>query len=251
MHDTPRNEQEGVSVDFRGFNRKEVKYDWKRKVGTSLPDQGSTVVSSILFLPFHGECYIDATVSRCMAWFTTAVASGVPLVFVNIQTEQIVTSEKNNLHGKEISRGKQQSPTTTVELMQGIRLWFLPGVDEVLIEMIPEPGFICVYSVTKGSAADRAGLHQLLEEANAQKHLLVISRLEGKSLMPSTVSSSGLIHCCDHNEIRDTLTSAIDGMDIIQLHIMAWPNQTRPDIHQAIGAATLRPPNVYYHSPPL
>ncbi|XVE70856.1 hypothetical protein DITRI_Ditri10aG0104200 [Diplodiscus trichospermus] len=254
-----------MNVDFRGFNRKEVKYDWKRKVGTYLPDQGSTVVSSILFLPFQCEYYIEATVSRCMAWFTAAISSGAPLVFVNIQTEQIVTSEKMNPTGKEICRGKQQNHTTAVELVQGIRLWFLPGVEEVPLEMIPEPGearfgmdikrtaegFICVNSVTKGSAADRAGLQQLLEEANAKKHLLVISRLEGKSLMPSCVGSNGLIYCCDHNEIRDTLTSAIDQMEIVQLHIMAWPNQTRPHASKAISAATLRPPNGYYHSPPL
>ncbi|XVF48730.1 hypothetical protein PTKIN_Ptkin03bG0213000 [Pterospermum kingtungense] len=254
-----------VHVDFRGFNRKEVKYDWKRKVGTYLPDQGSTVISSILFLPFQDEYYIDATISRCLAWFTATVSSGAPLVFVNIQTEQIVTSEKTNPTGKEISRGKQQNHTTTVELVQGIRLWFLPGVDEVLLEMIPEPGearfgmdikrtdegFIYVYKVTKGSAADRAGLQQLLEEANANKHLLVISRLEGKSVMPTSVSSAGLIHCCHQNEIRNTLTSAIYQMDIIQLHIMAWPNQTRPDTRKAIGAATLQPPNGYYHSMPL
>ncbi|XP_022728864.1 uncharacterized protein LOC111284478 [Durio zibethinus] len=253
-----------LNVDFRGFNRKEVKYDWKRKVGTYLPDQGSTVVSSILFLPFQGEYYIEATISSCMAWFTAAVSSGARLVFVDIQTEQIVTWEKIIPSGKEISRGKQQNPRT-VEFAQGIRLLFLPGVGEVLLEMIPEPeaarfgmdikrtdeGFICVYSVTKGSAADSAGLRQLLEEANAKRHLLVISRLEGKSLMPSSVSSAGLIDCCDHDEIKDTLTSAIDRMDIIQLHIMAWPNQTRPDTQQAIPAATFWPPNGYYHSPPL
>ncbi|EOY30000.1 Uncharacterized protein TCM_037357 [Theobroma cacao] len=255
-----------LNVDFRGFNRKEVKYDWKTKVGTYMPDQGSTVISSILFLPFQGEFSIEATLSRSMAWFTAAVSSGAPLVFVNIQTEQIVTSEKTNPSGKEISRGKQQNHTTTVELLKGIRLWFLPGVDEVSLEMIPEPeegrfgldikrtdeGFICIYSVINGSAADRAGLQQLLEEANAKKHLIVISRLEGKSLMPSSVSSAGLIHCCDHNEIRDTLALAIERMDIVQLHIMAWPNQTRPDTPRAIGAAaTLQPPSGYYHSPPL
>ena len=48
--------------------------------------------------------------------------------------------EKTNPTGKEISQGKQQNHTTTVELVQGIRLWFLSGVDEVLLQMIPEPG---------------------------------------------------------------------------------------------------------------
>lgn len=49
--------------------------------------------------------------------------------------------EKTNQNGKEISRGgKQQNTSTSVELVQGIRLWFLPGVEQVLLEMIPEPG---------------------------------------------------------------------------------------------------------------
>lgn len=104
-------------------------------------------------------------------------------------------------------------------------------------------GFICVFSITKGLAADRAGFRSLYEQACESGHLLVISRLEGKSVMPSTVCVLGLIHCCDHNEIRDTLTSAIDQMEKIQLHIMAWPKQTCP-FTQASGAATLRPPNV-------
>lgn len=49
--------------------------------------------------------------------------------------------EKTNTTEKEItSRGKQQNNTTTMQIVQGIRLWFLPGVSEVLLEMFPEPG---------------------------------------------------------------------------------------------------------------
>ncbi|KAK8975742.1 hypothetical protein V6N11_057584 [Hibiscus sabdariffa] len=240
-------------------------------------------------LTLQGEYYMEATVSRCMAWFSASVSSGAPLVFVNIQTEQIVPSERTNPTAKETCLGKQQNTATPVELVQGIRLWFLPGVEEVSLELIPEPeetrfgieikrtdevnltpnlsfcfffihlndhsipiafpqGFIYVFSVTKDSAADRAGLQQLLEQADAKKHLLVISRLEGKSVTPSSVDSDGFIHCCDHNEIQDTLISAIEGMDIIQLHIMAWPNQTRPENSQAVAAVSLWPINGHHHS---
>ncbi|CAK7352842.1 unnamed protein product [Dovyalis caffra] len=105
-----------------------------------------------------------------------------------------------------------------------------------------DEGFICVYSVTKGSAAGRAGLSDLYEEANKIGHLLVISRLEGKSLMPSSVCSMGLMHCCDQNEIKDSLIYAMDQMDSIQIHLMAWPNHTYASNAKANGVVTLQPP---------
>ncbi|ESR66268.1 hypothetical protein CICLE_v10010315mg, partial [Citrus x clementina] len=231
-----------VNVDGRGFRKQGVKYDWKMKVDTHLPDQRSPVISSVLFPPLQGENSIEATTARCMAWFSAAVSSGVPLVFVNIQTEQIVTS--------------QQNPTTTMQIVLGIRLWFLPGVAEVLLEMTPElgearfgmdikrteEGFFCVYSVTEGSPADRAGMRHLYEEANANGYLLVISRLEGKSVMPSGAICDGHLDCCDHNEIKDTLTSAIDSMEGIHVHIMVWSSQPHPSVSRS-NAATLLPPN--------
>lgn len=98
--------------------------------------------------------------------------------------------------------------------------------------------------MTKGTAADRAGLGHLYGQANQTGHLLVLSRLEGKSLMPSSVSSAGLIHCCDHADIKETLVSAMDQMDTIKLHIMSWPNKnpTTNASSRGIGADTLRPP---------
>ncbi|PON71742.1 PDZ domain containing protein [Parasponia andersonii] len=250
-----------VNSNCREFNKRGVKYEWKVKVDKYLPDHRCTVVSSILFMPLQGERSVPATTTRCMAWFTAAISSGVPLVFVNAQTEQIIlNSEKEkstNVERKETIWGWQQNQTTSIQILQGTRLWFLPGVVEVSLQLIPkhgeerfgmdikrtEEGFICVFSIIKGSAADRAGLRSLYQEACESGQLLVISRLEGKSVMPSNVCAAGLIHCCDHNEIRDTLTSAIDLMEKIQLHIMAWPNQTRP-YSQASAAETLRPPSV-------
>ncbi|XP_024176972.1 uncharacterized protein LOC112182690 [Rosa chinensis] len=247
-----------VNVENRGYNKRGVKYDWKMKVRKYLPDQRCTVVSSILFMPMQGEYCTEATTARCMAWFSAAVSSGAPLVFVNIQTEQTVTSEKINLTGKEVSWSKQQQHhATTVQIVQGIRLWFMPGVAEVSFDLVPqtgevrfgldikrtEEGLICIYSVAKETPADRAGLRSLHEEAYASGYLLVMSRLEGKSLMPSHADISGLIHCCDHTEIKNTLVSAIDQMDRIQIHVMAWSNQARPTTPNttAVGATMLRP----------
>lgn len=105
-------------------------------------------------------------------------------------------------------------------------------------------GFICIYAVTRGTAADRAGLRQLSEQANKTGQLVVISRLEGKSLMPSQASSAGLLHCCDNADIKETLNSAMEDLDTIKLHIMSWPNKMLTDATpRAVGSANLRPPN--------
>ncbi|XP_019241914.1 PREDICTED: uncharacterized protein LOC109221946 [Nicotiana attenuata] len=257
-----------VNSGSRGYNQMGLQYDWKMKVGTYLPDSRSTIVSSILFMPLTREYRVEATMVRTMAWFSAAVSSGIPLVFVNIQTEQISNlvllstfsdnkQERRNNTGKDLTWGRQLDGYAGNQSAQGVRLWYLPGIEEVPLELTPEPGetrfgidikrtdegFVSIYSVTKGTAAERAGLVHLFEQANKSEQLLVISRLEGKSLLPSTVSPEGLIYCCDHGDIKETLNLAMERSDSIRLHIMSWPNQTTQNTTRSFGAAVLMPPN--------
>lgn len=159
-----------VNSELKGFQRKGIKYDWKPKVGCYLPDQRSMVVSYILFMPLARQRGREAPTVRAMAWFSAAVSSGIPLVFINIQTDVIITSVSSLVpiffkfcsqvkwswnpsdtvfakfmyicpfQGDESGDGRQQSINTTVNIVQGTRLWFLPCIQEVSLELIPEPG---------------------------------------------------------------------------------------------------------------
>ncbi|XP_058783105.1 uncharacterized protein LOC131657760 [Vicia villosa] len=118
-----------VNMKDKGFRRDAMKYDWKMKVKTYLPHQNSSVVSSILFMPLVSEHCIDTVTARCMAWFSAAISSGVPLVFVNIQTE-LIPPKENTISNQQIHY--------TTQLIHGIRLWFLPGLNEIAIELVPQ-----------------------------------------------------------------------------------------------------------------
>ncbi|KAJ8527122.1 hypothetical protein K7X08_029599 [Anisodus acutangulus] len=246
-----------VTSGSRGYNQMGLQYDWKMKVGIYLPDSRSTVVSSIVFMPLTREYRVEGTIVRTMAWFSAAVSSGIPLVFVNIQTEQISNLETRNTSGKDLTCSRQLDGYVGNQSSQGIRLWYLPGISEVPLELTPGPGetrfgidikrtdegFVSIYSVPKGTAAERAGLVHLFEQAKQSKHHLVISRLEGKSLLPSSVSPEGLIYCCDHDDIKETLNLAMERSESIRLHIMSWPNQITQNTTRSIGAAAIMPPN--------
>ncbi|XP_060210517.1 uncharacterized protein LOC132637448 [Lycium barbarum] len=232
-----------VNSGSRGYNQMGLQYDWKIKVGTYLPDSRSTVVSSIVFMPLAREYRVEATIVRTMAWFSAAVSSGIPL--------------RRNTSGKDLTWSRQLDGYVGNQSAQGVRLWYLPGSGEVPLELTPGPGetrfgidikrtdegFVSIYSIAKGTAAERAGLVHLFEQGKQSKHHPVISRLEGKSLLPSTVSPEGLIYCCDHADIKETLNLAMERSESIRLHIMSWPNQTTQNTTRSIGAAALMPPN--------
>ncbi|KAH0969796.1 hypothetical protein GBA52_028392 [Prunus armeniaca] len=169
-----------VNVEYRGYNKRGVKYDWKMKVGSYLPDQRCTIVSSILFMPLPGEKCTEATTARCMAWFLQQLLQGF-LLFLLIFKQNRSCRRKGYEFGVGNKITQQQQQQQQSKIVQGIRLWFMPGAAEMLVDLIPQPGevrfgldikrtdegLICIHSVTKGSAADRCGLGSLHEEAYA------------------------------------------------------------------------------------
>ncbi|KAG6478053.1 uncharacterized protein LOC122020982 isoform X1 [Zingiber officinale] len=246
---------DGISSAFD--RKKNICYDWKKKKAIYLPDRNATLVSSILFKPFPTDRCVDAVTRRAMAWFSAAVSSGAPLVFVNVQTELFwSTSTVRSRHNQQASK----SSLLPVKQLLAVRLWFLPGTHEIPVLVSPEEGetrfgldikrteegFIYISSVSRGSAADRAGLLSLCDEASKSRNLLVISRLEGRGIIPAEASPEGLIRCCDQAGIKAALATAIRELEEVRLHVMAWPNH-RPcsaNCKMDAGHGLLLPPAV-------
>ncbi|KAH7656544.1 PDZ domain-containing protein [Dioscorea alata] len=212
-----------INVDTMKLNnKKSIKYDWRKKAATHLPDHNTTIISSILFVPFPEDGGVEKITGRSMAWFSAAVSSGVPLVFVNIQTEEISID---------------LVPITLAIMLGETRF----GMD---IKRTEE-GFMFISSVSQGTAAERAGLGKLWEEASESGHLVVISRLEEKSLIPSSVTTNGLIQCCDHASIKLRLAHTLED---VHIHVMAWsPTQAFNSFKYpySMGSSVLLPPHFH------
>lgn len=74
-----------------------VAYPWQKKMQELLSIPNSSCFLSILFLPKASERVphryndLEDTLSRANAWHTASQASGVPILFMNIQTESLLT----------------------------------------------------------------------------------------------------------------------------------------------------------------
>lgn len=74
-----------------------VAYPWQKKMQELLSVPNSSCFLSILFLPKASDkaAYryndLEDTLSRANAWHAASQASGVPIVFMNIQTESLLT----------------------------------------------------------------------------------------------------------------------------------------------------------------
>lgn len=78
-----------------------VSYPWEKKMKETLPAPSSSCFLSLLVLPKASDpsstSYnpVEDTLARADAWLSSSQASGVPIVFVHIQTESLLTKVRN------------------------------------------------------------------------------------------------------------------------------------------------------------
>jgi hypothetical protein len=80
-----------------------VSYPWERRMQELLSVPNSSNFLSILLLPKASDRVasryndVEDTLARANAWLNAAQASGVPIVFMNIQTESLLTKVYHQL----------------------------------------------------------------------------------------------------------------------------------------------------------
>ena len=74
-----------------------VSYPWERRMQELLPVSNSSSFLSVLLLPKASDRAasryndLEDTLARANAWLNASQASGVPIVFMNVQTESLLT----------------------------------------------------------------------------------------------------------------------------------------------------------------
>ncbi|CAK9198835.1 unnamed protein product [Sphagnum troendelagicum] len=235
-----------------------VAYPWEQKLQTHLPVSGSATVFSLLVMPValspkaRDYAGVEDTSARAVAWLSAAQESGVPISFVNIQTEPLFLQVGHPVVTTKLKFGcYRQDPVNIansgcyrlqnreamdMDVVRAVRLWYMPAGAEFAIELRPEEnearlgvgiscteeGFCYVSSVDPGTVADRAGLLTLYQGACEARKLLVVSRLGREKITPWLVSSGGSIRCFDTVSMSDKLSLHRQTGESVKLHVMLW-----------------------------
>ncbi|KAH0847134.1 hypothetical protein HID58_090489 [Brassica napus] len=247
-----------------------VSYPWERRMQEALPISGSSNFLSILFLPKAsaygraGSRYNDLedTLARANAWLSCSQANGVPIVFMNIQTESLLTkisgetasatvnttslSDLSNLANASLY-GFEDYHGVDIGVVRAVRLWYAPLGVELPIEIKLRDddtklgfsisrteevcitnglGFIYVSSVTdhddESAPAARSGLSSLYRDAAKASRRLVVSRVGSQKVLPWMVSSTGAIRCYDTVSLSQKLSLHRHAKVSIVLHVILW-----------------------------
>ncbi|KAL1345223.1 hypothetical protein HN51_019005 [Arachis hypogaea] len=236
-----------------------VSFPWERRMQEMLSVPNSSNFLSMLLLPKASDRVssryndLDDTLARANAWLNAAQASGVPIVFMNIQTESLLTKISGETASSTVNAGSLSDLSNLanaslygfedyhgidIGVVRAVRLWYAPIGGEFSIEIKlkeddsklgfaisrTEEGFIFVSSVTnqENVPATRSVLSNLYKLATDTCRLLIISRVSNQKVLPWMVSSTGAIRCFDTVSLSQKLSLHRHTRVPILLHVFLW-----------------------------
>lgn len=237
-----------------------VSYPWEKRMVEMLSIPNSSSFYSVLLLPKASDKAntryndLEDTLARAHAWINTSQASGVPVVFMNIQTESLLTKISGDTASSTVNAaslsdlsnvantslyGFEDYHGVDIGVVRAVRLWFSPLAGEIPIEIRikdtdsrlgfaisrTEEGFIYISSVMEAedeAPASRSGLSSLYKQASHSSRLLVVSRISNQKVLPWMVSPTGAIRCYDTVSLSQKLSLHRHTRLPILLHVFLW-----------------------------
>uniref|UniRef100_A0A5B7BLA6 Uncharacterized protein n=1 Tax=Davidia involucrata TaxID=16924 RepID=A0A5B7BLA6_DAVIN len=237
-----------------------VSYPWERRMKELLSVNKPSCFLSMLFLPKASDQVasryndLEDTLARANAWLNASQASGVPIVFMNLQTESLLTKISGETASSTVNAGSLSDLSNLanaslygfedyhgvdIGVVRAVRLWYAPLGGEVSIEIKlkegdvklgfaisrTEEGFIYISSVIDdddNAPSTRSGLVNLHKEATRASKLLVVSRVSNQKVLPWIVSPTGTIRCFDTVSLSQKLSLHRHAKVPILIHVFMW-----------------------------
>ncbi|OEL32943.1 hypothetical protein BAE44_0006039 [Dichanthelium oligosanthes] len=265
-----------------------VAYPWEKKMRDTLRMPYCSCYLSMLVLPKaldSNACRyesFDDTLARASAWLYSSQASGIPVDFMNVQSEALLTKISGETASATVNSGSLSDLSNVtnatlygfedyhgvdIGVVKAARLWYSCIGGELLLE-IPleegdtrlgfaisrtEEGFIYISSVVDDdeeckAPSSRSGLRDLFNRAKEATKLLVISRVANEKVLPWMISSSGAVRCFDTISLSQKLSLHRLAVRTIQLHLLAWEKPAGP-VEGIIRLPKLPPPSTLLPQP--
>ncbi|KAL5201129.1 hypothetical protein ABZP36_035483 [Zizania latifolia] len=236
-------------------------FPWEKKMKELLPVRAASCFLSLLLLPKTADgshtrySSLDDTLARGEAWLKSSQAAGVPVAFMNVQTEPLLTKISGEMALSTVNMGSLSDVANManasqygfedyhgvdIGVIRAVRLWYTPVAGEAALEirLLPgdtrlgfsisrtEEGFIYVSSVaderSPGGPSTRSGLLELHRAARRASRLLVVSRVGGEKVLPWMVSTAGEVKCFDTVSLSQKLSLHRHALRTITLHFLMW-----------------------------
>ncbi|CAL5063728.1 unnamed protein product [Urochloa decumbens] len=265
-----------------------VAYPWEKKMRDILRTSNSSCYLSMLVLPQaldSNACRyesFDDTLARANAWLYSSQALGIPINFINVQSEALLTKISGDTASSTVNSGSLSDLSNVtnatlygfedyhgvdIGVVKAARLWYSCVGGELLLE-IPleegdtrlgfaisrtEEGFIYISSVVEDdkeceAPSSRSGLRDLFNRAKEASKLLVISRVSNEKVLPWMISSSGSVRCFDTISLSQKLSLHRLAVRPIQLHLLAWEKPAGP-VERMFRLPKLPPPSTLLPQP--